>query len=37
MKELKAAFEPKGLRLTAAVSAGRWIIDEAYEVPKLAE
>ena len=35
IRELKAAFEPKGYLLTAAVSAGKWFIDPAYNVPDL--
>uniref|UniRef100_A0A4D5RA82 Scol-Chitinase n=1 Tax=Scolopendra viridis TaxID=118503 RepID=A0A4D5RA82_SCOVI len=35
-KELKEAFKPKGLMVTAAVSGAGWKIDEAYDVPTLA-
>lgn len=33
--ELKAAFQPHGLMLTAAVSAGKTTIDTAYDVPTM--
>lgn len=35
LKELNAAFEPKGLLLSAAVSASKEVIDVAYDVPAL--
>ncbi|CAK9798859.1 Probable chitinase 10 [Anthophora quadrimaculata] len=35
LKELNAAFKPKGLHLSAAVSAGKEVIDVAYDVPEL--
>nr|XP_031849252.1 probable chitinase 10 [Nomia melanderi] len=37
LKELNAAFEPKGLLLSAAVSAGKQVIDVAYDAPALVE
>lgn len=36
LRELKAAFEPKGYMLTAAVSAGKWFIEPAYNIPEVA-
>ena len=36
VRELKAAFEPHGLLLTSAVTAGISKIDEGYEVPAVA-
>ena len=35
--ELKAAFKPHGLLLTAAVSPARKVIDQGYDVPALSE
>lgn len=35
VRELKTAFEPKGFLLTAAVSAGKWFVDPAYDVPTI--
>jgi chitinase len=35
VKELSAAFKPKGLLLTAAVSPSKKVIDEGYDVPVL--
>ena len=37
LRELKAAFTPYGLMLTAAVSAGKSIIDTAYDVPAMSQ
>jgi len=34
-QELKAAFKPKGLMLSAAVSASKTIIDAGYDVPRI--
>ena len=34
-QELSAAFKPKGLLLSAAVSAGKSTIEKAYDVPVL--
>jgi chitinase len=36
-KELSAAFKPKGLLLSAAVSAGKSTIEKAYDVPVLGQ
>ncbi|KAI1296888.1 putative chitinase 2 [Halotydeus destructor] len=36
LRELKTAFEPKNYLLTAAVSAGKWFVDPAYDVPEVA-
>lgn len=33
MQELRAAFDPEGLVLTAAVAAGKSVIDKGYDVP----
>ena len=33
--ELKTAFAPHGLMLTAAVSAGKTTIDTAYDIPAM--
>lgn len=35
--ELKEAFTPKGYLLTAAVSAGFWTIDTAYDIPMVSK
>lgn len=35
LKELNAAFEPRGLLLSAAVSGGKQVIDIAYDAPAL--
>jgi len=35
--ELKAAFKPHGLQLSAAVSASKTIIDAGYDVPRIAK
>lgn len=35
VRELKIAFEPKGYSLSAAVSAGKWFVDPAYDVPEI--
>ncbi|KZC14813.1 putative chitinase 3 [Dufourea novaeangliae] len=35
LRELNALFEPKGLLLSATVSAGKRVIDVAYDVPSL--
>ena len=37
VKKLRAAFDPKGFTLTAAVSASKTIVDEGYEVAELAK
>ena len=37
LKELSAAFKPKGLLLSAGVSASKEIVDVAYDVPVLIE
>ncbi|KAK2718198.1 acidic mammalian chitinase-like isoform X2 [Artemia franciscana] len=37
LRELKAAFAPYGLLLTAAVSPGEQVIDEAYDIPIVSE
>ena len=36
-KELKAAFQPHGLLLSAAVGAGKETIDKAYEIAKIGQ
>lgn len=35
VRELKAAFEPKGLLLSSAVSPSKTVVDEGYDVPSL--
>ena len=35
VRELKTAFQSKGYLLSAAVSAGKWFIDPAYDVPEI--
>ena len=37
LKELSAAFKPKGLLLSAAVGAGKSTVDNAYDIPKLSQ
>lgn len=37
LKELRAAFEPYGFILSAAVSAGKPTIDRAYDVPQVSK
>ena len=37
VRELKAAFDPKGWELTAAVSAGAKTVDAGYEVAELSQ
>ena len=37
LREMRAAFEPHGLMLTAAIAAGKDVIDVAYDIPVLAE
>lgn len=37
VKEMKAAFVPKNYLLTAAVSAGKWFMDPAYDVPVVSQ
>ena len=37
VKELSAAFKPRGLLLSAAVSPSKKVIDEGYDVPVLNE
>lgn len=36
LRELKSAFTPNGYLLTAAVSAGKWFVEPAYDVPEVA-
>lgn len=35
--EMKTAFKPKNYLLTAAVSAGKWFMDPAYDVPTVSQ
>ena len=35
VRELRAAFNPKGLLLSAAVSPSKMVIDNAYDVPSI--
>ena len=35
LQEMRAAFEPYGFLLTAAVSAGKPTIDRAYDIPQV--
>lgn len=37
LRELKTAFAPYGLILTAAVSSGKETIDSAYDIPALSK
>lgn len=37
LADLKEAFQPKGFLLTAAVSAGFWTIDTAYNIPMVSK
>lgn len=37
LRELKQAFEPHNYLLTAAVSAGKWFIDPAYDIPQVSK
>ncbi|XP_054159586.1 acidic mammalian chitinase-like [Oppia nitens] len=37
LRELKAAFTPKGYLLTSAVSAGKLFIDPAYDIPMVSQ
>ena len=37
MKELKTVFEPYGWELTAAVAAGKEIIDAGYDGPEISQ
>lgn len=37
MRELSAAFKPKGLLLSSAVSPSKTVIDAGYDVPKLSQ
>lgn len=37
LRELKEAFQPYGYLLTAAVSAGKWFIDPAYDIPQVSQ
>lgn len=37
LRELKQAFAPHGYLLTAAVSAGKWFIDPAYDIPQVSK
>lgn len=37
LKELKEAFIPHGYLLTSAVSAGKWFIDPAYDIPEISK
>lgn len=37
LRELKEAFIPKGYLLTSAVSAGKWNIEPAYDIPAVSQ
>lgn len=37
LRELKDAFQPHGYLLTAAVSAGKWFIDPAYDIGQVSK
>ena len=37
IKEIKEAFEPKGLILTAAVGPGKTTIDDSYKLTEMAK
>jgi len=37
LRELSQALSPRGNLLTAAVSAGKWFIDPAYDIPQISE
>ncbi len=37
LQELKEAFLPKGYLLTAAVSAGKYFADPAYDIPQVSK
>lgn len=37
LRELKQAFEPYNFLLTAAVSAGKWFMDPAYDIPQISK
>lgn len=37
LRELKEAFRPKGYILTAAVSAGKYFADIAYDIPQVSK
>ena len=37
LQELSDAFKPKGLLLSAAVGAGKSVVDNAYDIPSLSK
>lgn len=37
LRQLHEAFRPRGYLLTAAVSAGKWFIDPAYDIPQVSK
>jgi hypothetical protein len=34
---MNQALSPRGYLLTAAVSAGKWFIDPAYDIPQISQ
>lgn len=37
LRELSEAFRPRGYLLTAAVSAGKWFVEPAYDIPQVSK